>query len=201
MTTARQHHDRTARGRRLLAAATVAAALTPLTGGCTSDAKDDKAAAPSHSATVPMASPTPSANPLEADKAEVRTAYDRYWGVLTEAYAKADSSGTALKDVASGSAYAQNESDLANLRKANQIITGKAQHSNTVVELKDGQKLKTAAITDCVDVTQWKPVDKTTGKEVALPPQRLLRYLTTLTAEQWPSGWVVIEEKIQDQAC
>ncbi|MFB6808868.1 hypothetical protein [Streptomyces sp. NPDC056387] len=201
MTTARQHHDRTARGRRLLAAVTVAAALTTLTGGCTSDAKDDKAAAPSHSATAPTASPTPSANPLEADKAEVRTAYDRYWGVLTEAYAKADSSGTALKDVASGSAYAQTESGLSNLRKAGHVITGKTQHSNTSVDFKDGQKLKTAVITDCVDVSQWKPVDKNTGQEVALPPQRLLRYITTLTAEKWPSGWVVIEEKFQDQTC
>ncbi|MFF3864025.1 hypothetical protein [Streptomyces sp. NPDC002209] len=199
MTTTRHHHTRTTR---LRAAAAVTAAVATLTTGCATDAKDDKAAAPSPSASAsPSASSTPSADPLEADKTDVRTAYDRYWGVLTEAYAKADSSGTALKDVASGSAYAQNESDLASLRKADQIITGRAQHSNTVVELKDGQKLKTASITDCVDVTQWKPVDKTTGKEVALPPQRLLRYLTTLTAEKWPSGWVVIEEKIQDQAC
>lgn len=199
MTTTRHHHTRTTR---LRAAAAVTAAVATLTTGCATNAKDDKAAAPSPSASAsPSASSTPSADPLEADKADVRTAYDRYWGVLTEAYAKADSSGTALKDVASGSAYAQTEGGLANLRKAGQVITGKAQHSGTSVDFKDGQKLKTATITDCVDVSQWKQVDKKTGQEVALPPQRLLRYITTLTAEKWPSGWVVIEEKFQDQTC
>ncbi|WP_330334780.1 hypothetical protein OHS33_36890 [Streptomyces sp. NBC_00536] len=181
-------------------AATVAAIV--LTGGCTTEAKDSKNATttPSPSAS-PSASPTPSADPLATDKADVQTAYDRYWGVLTAAYAKADSSGTDLKIVASGSAYAQTESGLANLRKAGQVITGKTQHSGTAVDFKDGQKLKTAVITDCVDVSQWKPVDKKTGQEVVLPSQRLLRYITTLTAEKWPSGWVVIEEKFQDQTC
>ncbi|MEU9148081.1 hypothetical protein [Streptomyces sp. NPDC048349] len=200
MTTARQHHTRTTH-HRLLAAATITA-LAVLTVGCTTDAEDEKNALPTASASPsPSVAPTPSADPLEADRAEVRAAYDRYWGVLTDAYAKSDSTGTALKDVASGSAYAQNEKDLASLRQAGQVITGKVQHSNTAVDFKDGQKLKTAVITDCMDITQWKSVDQKTGKEVALPKERLLRYITTLTAEKWPSGWVVIEEKIQDQAC
>ncbi|MGW5342913.1 hypothetical protein [Streptomyces sp. NPDC004050] len=198
MTTPHQHSRTT----RLLTAATMTAALSVLVASCTTGTKDDKAVSPSPSnSPVLSASATPPTDPLEADKAEVRTAYDRYWGVLTKAYAKADSTGTALKDVASGSAYAQNEGDLASLREAGQVMTGKAQHSNTVVEFKDGQKLKTASITDCVDVTQWKPVEKATGNGVALPPQRLQRYVTTLTAERWPSGWVVIEEKIQGRAC
>ncbi|WP_069918123.1 hypothetical protein [Streptomyces subrutilus] len=201
MTTPRQHHTRTTH-HRLLAAATITAAIAALILGCTTDVKDEKNTLPASASPSPsVVAPTPSADPLEADRAEVRAAYDRYWGVLTDAYAKSDSTGTALKDVASGSAYAQNEKDLASLRRVGQVITGKVQHSNTAVDFKDGQKLKTAVITDCVDITQWKSVEQKTGNEVALPPERLLRYITTLTAEKWPNGWVVIEEKIQDQAC
>ncbi|MFD8952810.1 hypothetical protein ACFV0B_28620 [Streptomyces xanthophaeus] len=188
----------------MLTAAALTTAVATLLIGCTADAKDDKSASasPSPSATVPAApSASASADPLAADKAEVHTAFGRYWDVLTEAYAKSDSTGTALKDVASGGAIAQTESGLANLRKAGHVLVGKAQHSNTAVEFKDGPMLKTAVITDCVDVSQWKVVDKKTGKEVALPPERLVRYVSTLTAEKWPTGWVVIEEKFQGQAC
>ncbi|MFF1560961.1 hypothetical protein [Streptomyces sp. NPDC058279] len=201
MTTARQHQTHTAR-RRLLAAVAVTGTVAVLTAGCSKDASDNKAAPPSPSAaTATSLSSSPSVSPADADKAEVQTAYDRYWQVLTEAYAKADSAGTALKEVASGSAYAQTETGLAGLRSAGQVVTGEAKHSGTSVNFKDGPQLKTAVITDCVDITQWKPVDKVTGKEVSLPPKRLLRYTTTLTAEKWPNGWVVIEEKIPGQAC
>ncbi|MGW6859190.1 hypothetical protein [Streptomyces xanthophaeus] len=187
----------------MLTAAALTTAVATLLVGCTSHAKDDKSASPSPStSTTPLsAAPSPSADPLAADKAEVHTAFGRYWDVLTEAYAKSDSTGTALKDVASGGAYAETESGLASLRKAGQVMVGKTQHSNTAVEFKDGPKLKTAVITDCVDVSQWKVVDKKTGKEVALPPERLVRYVSTLTVEKWPTGWVVIEEKFQGQAC
>ncbi|MFJ6722523.1 hypothetical protein [Streptomyces sp. NPDC091259] len=201
VTTARQHKTHTAR-RRLLAATAVTATVAALTAGCIKDGNDNKAAPPSPSpVTSPSLSSSPSVSPADADKAEVQTAYDRYWRVLTEAYAKADASGTALKEVASGSAYAQTESGLAGLRNSGQVVTGEAKHSGTSVSFKDGQQLKTAIITDCVDITQWKPVDKKTGKEVPLSPKRLLRYTTTLTAEKWPNGWVVIEEKIPGQAC
>ncbi|MER5870506.1 hypothetical protein [Streptomyces sp. NPDC002044] len=146
-------------------------------------------------------SPSPATDPLAADKSAVQAAYDRYWNALTAAYSKADSSGTELKSLSNGSAYTQTENGLANLRNAGQIVTGKPQHSGTEIIFKDGTKLKTAVITDCVDISQWKPVDKGSGKEISLPPERLLRYITTLTVEQWPNGWTVIEEKLQDQTC
>lgn len=201
VTTARQHQTRTAQ-RRLLAAAAVTATLAGLTAGCGGDSGDNKAAPASpSSAPVTSSSPSPSVSPVDNDKAEVQTAYDRYWRVLTEAYAKSDSAGTGLKDVASGSAYAQTEAGLAGLRSAGQVVIGEAKHSGTSVIFKDGQKLKTAVITDCVDVAHWKPVDKQTGNEAPLPQTRLVRYVTELTAEKWPTGWVVIKEKIPGQAC
>ncbi|MEU9943666.1 hypothetical protein [Streptomyces lavendulae] len=198
MTTARQHYTRTAH-RRLLAAAAITATVAVLTAGCGNDGGDNKAA--SASPRVTSSSPSPSVSPVDTDMTEVQTAYDRYWRVLTEAYAKSDSAGTGLKDVASGSAYAQTEAGLAGLRSAGQVVIGEAKHSGTSVIFKDGQKLKTAVITDCVDVAQWKPVDKQTGTEAPLPQTRLVRYVTELTAEKWPTGWVVIEEKIPGQAC
>ncbi|MEV6683920.1 hypothetical protein AB0N28_00965 [Streptomyces sp. NPDC051130] len=201
MTTARQQQTHITR-RRLLAAGAVTATVAVLTAGCTIDANDSKPALPSRSAAPSTSlSSSPSVSPADADTAEVQAAYDRYWRVLTEAYAKADSSGTALKEVASGSAYAQTEAGLTGLRTSGQVVTGEAKHSRTSVSFKNDQQLKTAVITDCVDVSQWKPVEKQTGKEAALPPSRLVRYLSTSTAEKWPNGWVVIEEKAEGQAC
>ncbi|MFI8280743.1 hypothetical protein ACIGBH_38820 [Streptomyces sp. NPDC085929] len=200
MTTARQQHARTTRGRRLLAATAIAATVAAVTTGCSKD--DNKAAPPSPTMSAsPSVSSSASEDPLKADKAEVQAAYDRYWSVLTAAYAKADSQGTGLNGIATGSAYAQTEGDLASLRKAGQITVGNPQHSTTSISFKEGQKLKTAVLTDCVDISQWKPVDKKTGKEISLPPERRLRYVTTLTAEKWPNGWMFLEEKLQDQAC
>ncbi|MEV6574857.1 hypothetical protein [Streptomyces sp. NPDC051577] len=205
MTTARQHTRPNRHHRRLLAATATAAIVATLTVGCTKGSEDGKAASSptstSTTSTAPSAPASASTDPLQADKAEVQAAYDRYWSVLTAAYAKSDSTGTDLKQVASGSAYAQTEQGLTSLRSAGQVITGEAKHSGTGVSFKDGPKLRTALVTDCVDVSQWKPVDKKTGAEIPLSKTRLLRYKTTLTAEKWPTGWVFIEEKIQGQSC
>ncbi|MFJ5811700.1 hypothetical protein [Streptomyces sp. NPDC093093] len=205
MTKARQHTRPNSHHRRLLAATAAAAIAATLTAGCTKDSEDGKASSSPTStstpATTPSSAASASADPLQADKTEVQAAYDRYWSVLTAAYAKSDSAGTDLKQVASGSAYAQTEQGLTSLRSAGQVITGEAKHSGTEVSFKDGPKLKTALVNDCVDISQWKPVDKKTGAEIPLSKTRLLRYKTTLTAEKWPAGWVFIEEKIQGQSC
>ncbi|MBT2611457.1 hypothetical protein J7I97_25160 [Streptomyces sp. ISL-87] len=187
--------------RRILAATASAAVLTVVLSGCT---KEEKATLPPPSLSAPAAptvSPSPSADPLAADKAEVQAASDRYWSVIAAAYSKADSKGTDLKKVATGSAYARIEGGLINLRNAGQVTVGSPQYSGTSISFKERAKLKTAVITGCTDVSKWKPVDKKTGEEIALPAERRLRYITTLTAEKWPDGWVILEEKIQDQAC
>ncbi|MER6521791.1 hypothetical protein ABT246_33660 [Streptomyces sp. NPDC001553] len=140
-------------------------------------------------------------DPQEAIKAEVRAAFDQYWTALTAAYAKADEQGSNLNKISSGSAYAQTLGDLVTMRKSNQVVTGKAAHSGTTIEFKQGTRLPTATVTACVDISQWKPVNKDTGKEVQLPPERRLRYITKLTAEKWSSGWMFIEEDVEGRAC
>ncbi|MFE9846528.1 hypothetical protein [Streptomyces goshikiensis] len=195
---------RSAVHRRILTATTTAV-LTAVLTGCAQDAKDTGDAAPQKPSTpasaAASASPSTSVDPLAADKAEVQAAYDRYWSVIATAYSQADSKGTDLKEVATGSAYARIESGLVSLRDAGQITVGSPLYSGTSITFQDGAKLKTAVITGCTDVSKWKPVDKKTGEEIALPPERRVRYITTLTAEKWPTGWMVLEEKIQDQAC
>ncbi|UQW99134.1 hypothetical protein [Streptomyces sp. RerS4] len=189
----------------MLGAAAAIVGLAVAVTGCTSGVKDDKASPPQPSTSPALsasaASPSASADPVEAEKADVKAAYSRYWGVLTQVFAQADSTGTDLKTVASGTSYAETETGLANMRRSGRVMTGQADHSKIVVELKEGTKLPTAAVTACVDVTRWNLVDKKTSQPVPLPSQRLLRYITVSTIEKWPSGWVVIEEKIQDQAC
>ncbi|MGW7063539.1 hypothetical protein ACWGHM_34270 [Streptomyces sp. NPDC054904] len=205
MTTARQHHTRTTH-RRLLASAAAVVAATALTAGCTGESKDNKAAAPSASpssvAPTPATSPSVSADPeTAADKAEVQTAYTKYWDVLTAAYAKSDPDHVELGKVATGTALVRTQQGLKNLRRAEQVVVGQPTHSNTNISFKPDAKLKTAIITECLDISQWKPVEKNTNKEVKLPDTRLLRYVTTVTAEKWPNGWMVLEEKQDGTAC
>ncbi|MFF4647291.1 hypothetical protein [Streptomyces sp. NPDC001389] len=201
MTIARQHH---AANRRLLTTAAAVATVAALTAGCTSGSKNDKNAATSPSvspsATMPAASPVP-ADPEAADKAEVQAAYTRYWDVLTAAYAKSDPDDPNLAKVATGNALVQTQQDLANFRKRGRVFSGQPQHSNSGITFKAETKLKTAVITDCLDVSQWKPVEKDSGKEVQLPSTRLLRYVNTVTAEKWPNGWMVLEDKQEGKAC
>ncbi|GAA3386461.1 hypothetical protein [Streptomyces racemochromogenes] len=202
MAIARQHHTG---NRRLLAAATTAAAVAALTAGCTSGSKNDKNAATvptvSPSATAAAASPTAPADPEAADKAEVQAAYTHYWDVLSAAYTKADPDDPNLPKVSTGDALVQNQQELANFRKGGRVIAGRPQHSRTVITFKPDTKLKTAVITDCLDISQWKPVEKSSGKPVDLPNTRLLRYINTVTAEKWPNGWVVLEDKPEGKAC
>ncbi|MFD5422229.1 hypothetical protein ACFWJT_29975 [Streptomyces sp. NPDC127069] len=202
MAIARQHHTG---NRRLLAAAAAAATVAALTAGCTSGSKNDKNAATgpsvSPSATTAAASPSTPVDPEAADKAEVQAAYTHYWDVLASAYAKSDPQGTDLSKVTTGNALVQTEQELASLRTSGYIVVGQPKHSKTAVTFKPDTKLKTAVITDCMDVSQWKPVNKDSGKPADLPTTRLQRYITTVTAEKWPSGWMVLEEKPEGQAC
>ncbi|GAA0269998.1 hypothetical protein GCM10010302_04450 [Streptomyces polychromogenes] len=191
--------------RRLLAAAAAAATVAALTAGCTSGSKNDKNAAPvpslSPSGTTAGASPSAAADPEAADKTEVQAAYTRYWDVLTAAYAKPDPDDPNLAKVATGSALVQIQQDLANLRKRGHVFSGQPQRSNSGITFKADTKLKTAVITDCLDVSHWKPVEKSGGTELPLPSTRLLRYVNTVTAEKWPTGWMVLEDKQEGKAC
>ncbi|MFJ8165590.1 hypothetical protein ACIRBY_32400 [Streptomyces sp. NPDC096136] len=202
MAIARPHHTG---NRRLLAAAAATATIAALTAGCTSGSKNDKNAAASPtvspSATTAAASPSAPADPEAADKAEVQAAYTHYWDVLTAAYAKSDPDDPNLAKVSSGDALVQNQQELATFRKGGRIIAGRPQHSSTAVTFKADTKLKTAVITDCLDISQWKPVEKSSGKSVDLPNTRLLRYVNTVTAEKWPNGWMVLEDKQEGKAC
>ncbi|MEU9033355.1 hypothetical protein AB0D45_00290 [Streptomyces sp. NPDC048352] len=201
MAIARQHHTG---NRRLLAAAAAAATVAALTAGCTSGSKNDKnAAGPSisPSATAAAASPSAPVDPEAADKAEVQAAYTHYWDVLTAAYAKPDPDDSNLAKVTTGSALVQIQQDLANLRTRGHVFSGQPQRSNSGITFKADTKLKTAVITDCLDVSHWKPVEKNGGTELPLPSTRLLRYINTVTAEKWPNGWMVLEDKQEGKAC
>ncbi|MGW7317919.1 hypothetical protein [Streptomyces sp. NPDC054865] len=204
MTTARPHQMRTTH-RRLLTSIAVVTATTALTAGCTGESTDNKDAAPSapasSAAPTPSAAPSVSADPEAADKAEVQAAFTRYWAVLSKAYAEADPKDADLGKVATGNALVETQQELVGLRKSGYVVKGQPQHSNTQIAFKPDAKLKTALITDCMDISQWKPMIKDSGKEAPLPSGRLLRYVTTLTAEKWPNGWMVLEEKPEGKAC
>ncbi|WP_157876356.1 hypothetical protein [Streptomyces sp. Root264] len=160
----------------------------------------------SGSDTSPMSSPTPttvspSPSPtVDANKAAALAAYNASWEAQTEAYSKASSAGTDLKKNTTLRALFDIERDLAVMKKAGQVTTGKPVINPKVVKMTD-TKLPTAMVTDCVDTTHWTLIDKASKRKVPLPTTRLVKYVSTATLEKWGTKWMVTKLTAQEQAC
>ncbi|WP_411102693.1 hypothetical protein [Streptomyces sp. cmx-4-9] len=179
-----------------------AAGLAALAVGCAGSPGGGAAApaGPGASSGAPSA-----AQAQDPDHAEVLAVYDRYWSALSAAYAQADVKGTALEEVASPSVYAQKEAELARLREGGHAVTGTTGHGHTSlafsVEHREGQEVRTAQLTDCVDVSRWKAVERSTGREAPRPARPLLHYTAGVTFEKGPRGWTVVKDSLQKQEC
>ncbi|MBA2949623.1 hypothetical protein [Streptomyces himalayensis] len=147
------------------------------------------------------ASPSPSSSSaVDPEEAAVLAAYTRSWEAQTEAYAKASSAGTDLKNVTTLQALAGIEDDLSAMRKAGQLTTGKPVIHPKVTKVTDAE-IPTATISDCVDTTNWTLVEKDSKKNVPLPSERLTKYVSTATLEKWGTKWMVTKLTAQDQTC
>ena len=164
--------------------------------GC-SDSDSETASKPSPTPTT--ASPSVSST-ADADDAAVIAAYTRSWDAQTKAYSKASSAGTDLKKTTTFTALADIEKDLAVMRKAGQVTTGKPAISPKVVKVTDA-KIPTATVADCVDTTHWILTDKASKKPVPLPTTRLIKYVSTATLEKWGTKWMVTKLTAQEQSC
>ncbi|GAA5079156.1 hypothetical protein GCM10023336_71290 [Streptomyces similanensis] len=122
------------------------------------------------------------------------------WDAQTAAYSKASSAGTSLKSTTTLRALFDIEHDLAVMRKAGEVTTGKPVIHPRVVKVTN-VKIPTATITDCVDTTHWTLIDKTSKKKVQLPASRFVRYVSTATLEKWGTKWMVTKLTAQEQAC
>jgi hypothetical protein len=166
--------------------------------GCSDSDADASASKPSrtHSA---GSSPSPSAT-AKAEEAAVLAAYTRSWDAQTEAYSKASSAGTDLKQNTTFKALADIENDLLAMRKAGQVTTGMPAIHPKVLKVTDA-KIPTATVADCVDTTNWTLIEKASKRRVPLPTTRLTKYVSTATLEKWGTKWMVTELTAQEQAC
>ncbi|MER5450563.1 hypothetical protein ABT052_37080 [Streptomyces sp. NPDC002766] len=177
-----------------LAVLLLAGGLMGLTG-C-SDSSD---ASPKRSPTPTTAS-TSASSSVDKENAAIIAAYARSWEAHTQAYSKASSAGTDLKKTTTFEALADIETNLATMRNAGQVTTGKPVIHPTVVKVADA-KIPKATVTDCIDTTNWTLIDKASKKPVPLPTTRLIKYVSTATLEKWGKTWMVTKLTAQDHAC
>ncbi|MER7467896.1 hypothetical protein [Streptomyces sp. NPDC097981] len=187
MTTARQHHTRTTR---LRAAAAITAAVATLTTGCTTDAKDDKAAPASPG---PSASPTASVDPQAAEKQHVLAAYDGFWAESVKAYATGTEKDTRLVDFAAKAALDRTLADIANMQKAGVAKQGSPGHKSEATALNLSGERPTATVTDCLDLSTWQTVERATGTVRPYPSAQPMRYVAVAEIEQWAGRWMVVK--------
>lgn len=199
MTATQRHHSRrtvaAVRTRKHATALILASSLLAL-AGC-SDGGSDTSSKPSPAPTTvsPSASST-----VNTEDAAVIAAYTRSWDAQTDAYSKASSADTDLKKTTTFKALADIEKDLAVMRKAGQVTTGKPAISPEVVKVTDA-KIPTATVADCVDTSHWTLIDKASKRQVPLPTTRLIKYVSTATLEKWGTKWMVTKLTAQEQSC
>lgn len=183
--------------------AAAAAGLMILTG-CSNDAK-----APATTPTTPAATsgssssptPSPSIEPQAAAKAAVLDAYGRFWDEQVKAYAKGDTKGTDFSRYAAATALVSTETDLNDLRSKGIVTTGAPTHDARVDKIDSARKVPNAQLTDCLDSTDWKFVYRKSGKPVAMPENRLIRYETKVNAEKWGKQWRIVEVTPRQDTC
>ncbi|MFI2740727.1 hypothetical protein [Streptomyces sp. NPDC018711] len=182
-----------------------ACATVVLAVGCAGNepvsSKPSAAAPAATTAPEPTQSETPT-DPADTAKKEAVATYLSHWKEVEKRYAdKTDKAGD-LKKYAAGAALAQVEKDTERMRKRNTLALGTVAVGNpTVVSVDINRKVPNVIISSCLDISQWQVLNADTKKPVALPKERLLRYVIKATVEKWPEGWRVIRDEPQGKKC
>ncbi|MGW5465433.1 hypothetical protein [Streptomyces sp. NPDC003996] len=83
--------------------------------------------------------------------------------------------------------------DLLTMKQAGTATTGAPTHRAEVTSLTLAGSVPTAILQDCLDISSWKTIKKSTGKVQPFPSNQPLRYLTTAKAEKWGKQWMFTE--------
>ncbi|MFD3556881.1 hypothetical protein ACFWWA_32965 [Streptomyces goshikiensis] len=183
---------RSAVHRRILTATTTATALTAaaVLTGCS---KNTKAADPTPTPPGPSASPSPSADPQASEKAKALAAYDGFWVETVKAYESGTDKGTKLVNYAANSALDDALTDITNMQKAGITKQGSPGHRPEATALNLSSQRPTATITDCLDLSTWRTIDRATGKVQPYPSEQPLRYIAVAEVELWAGQWLVVK--------
>ncbi|WP_326701493.1 hypothetical protein OG909_31770 [Streptomyces sp. NBC_01754] len=148
-------------------------------------------------AAAPVAAPAVSASPPDpdvADRAAALEAYSAMWVEQMRAYRVASAEQTDVKRYATVDALRVFERDLAELKRNRTVIRGDLGHEPEVTALDAGTRPQTVTVKDCIDLSQWRVLDTTTGWPLPLPSNEPLRYAATATVERRDGGrWMVTE--------
>ncbi|MEV4617031.1 hypothetical protein AB0K43_31200 [Kitasatospora sp. NPDC049258] len=147
------------------------------------------------------ASPSPSPTPTDAaDRAAVLDAYANFWTEQVKAHVQGTGEGTDLEKYATDKALGDVRISVVKFRDLGVTFTGAPTHTPEVVAIDTASTPKTATIHDCLDVTNWTPVDKATGKPKKVTNR--LRYVLEYTARTVGPDWKMIDvTRHQDQPC
>jgi hypothetical protein len=142
------------------------------------------------------------ADPEAAVKETALAVYRGYWREMQALYADRDGTTEGLKRYAASEALdnAENAAERAHAR--GRIYIGRVTVSESTVTGTDlDRQVPNVRLSSCLNVSQWQPVVADTRKPVALPDNRLTKYLVVTTLEKWPQGWRVIRDEPQGKKC
>lgn len=118
---------------------------------------------------------------------------------MTEAYAHPQRSPKAIERYAADQARSEIYRTLLHYREQRIRLTGAPKISPRVTSVDEKEDI--ATIEDCVDDSDWKPVDAKTGKSVAAPGQNH-QYRATATLQRLEGRWYVVAAKAhRSQTC
>ncbi|WP_409239750.1 hypothetical protein [Streptomyces sp. PA5.6] len=162
---------------------------------CSDDSSPDDGPAKAPTKTA-KASPAPTRSaddPQMREKKAALSTYARMWDEQVKAYAQADIKGTDLKKYATKDALGRAMGDLLLMKRAGTAAKGAPTHHNTKVDapIDLNAKIPKARVTDCLDITNWPTIKRSTGKVLPFPSAQPLRYLTTAQAEKWGKQWII----------
>ncbi|MBB1258311.1 hypothetical protein [Streptomyces alkaliterrae] len=200
---ARRHNIRRTRPLAMLMALSTITALSAC--GSNNDASSEKAGSETPTvSTPPSPDPEPSeTETLSADETAALKGYRAAWAARVDAYSKGSSKGTAAEETHALRALAEIEYDLKSMRKLGRVTTGKPDLQPEVTSVEREKHYRAVAtITDCVDISGWRLVDKTTREPVILPKERLMRFVSVVTVEEWGNDrWVVTKVDNKARKC
>ncbi|MBQ0850254.1 hypothetical protein J8N05_18860 [Streptomyces sp. BH-SS-21] len=147
---------------------------------------------------MPSHSPSPTDAKAVEEKA-LLDAYRHYWAEQVKAYRTGTIRGTALPKYAVGEALARVEGDLQTMRDIGVVAAGAPRSDVRVTRLNLQARVPSAALTDCLDISAWKRLYRSTCREVPTPTGHIDHYRTDVTAEKWGKQWKILSATPQQQ--
>ncbi|MER7959193.1 hypothetical protein [Streptomyces sp. NPDC096030] len=178
----------------------VSAALTA--AGCTGHTESPDSNAPTSQASSATNSVTTPPNPTEVAKEEAVTAYQAYWQELEKLYADKTGKAANLKLYAASAALSNAELDAKRAHDRDRLHVGEVGvGSPTAIRTDINRKIPHVILSSCLDISRWQVIEASTKRPVALPANRLTKYVIKSTLERWPEGWRVIRDEPQGKSC